>query len=141
MNKEIFIIFVDLFEYVCVLMVIVYVLTRTRIFKEFERNKHTFKQQTVLILVFGLLSMYGNVSGIKFFGVIVNTRDLGPIIAGLLGGPIAGVGAGLIGAFHRYFFRFFYGEFTAVPCSIATVLAGLFAGVIHTMLKGKLPKT
>ncbi len=130
-------VFIYLGEYLCVLMVVIYILTRTKIYSELEHKKHSIKQQGLLILIFGLLSMYGTVAGIDFFGAIANTRDLGPIIAGLLGGPIAGLGAGLLGGLHRYF----RGGFTAIPCSVATVLAGLFAGIMHKVLKGKLPKT
>ncbi|HDS09033.1 MAG TPA: serine/threonine protein phosphatase, partial [Firmicutes bacterium] len=141
MDKEFFMVFIELFEYVCVLIVIIYILTRTKLFQQFETKKYTLKHQGLMILIFGLLSIYGNFSGVKFFGVIVNTRDLGPIIAGFLGGPVAGIGAGIIGGFHRYLNKVFYGEFTAVPCSIATVLSGLFAGLIHIFIKRKTPST
>jgi sigma-B regulation protein RsbU (phosphoserine phosphatase) len=41
---------------------------------------------------------------------------------------------GLIGGLYRYFFL---GGITTVPCSLATVLAGLFAGIIYLANKGK----
>ncbi|MDD3625736.1 MAG: SpoIIE family protein phosphatase [bacterium] len=136
MSKEILNIFVSLIEYVCVLMVIVYIMTKTKIFQDIEALKYSPKQQGILILIFGLLSMYGNTSGVDFFGAIANTRDLGPLIAGLIGGPIAGLGAGLIGATHRYFL----GGFTVIPCSVATLFAGVFTGIIHLFLRGTLIK-
>jgi sigma-B regulation protein RsbU (phosphoserine phosphatase) len=55
------------------------------------------------------------------------------MIAGLIGGPVIGLGAGLIGGIHRYFL----GGFTCVPCSLATVLAGLFGGIIYILRRGK----
>jgi sigma-B regulation protein RsbU (phosphoserine phosphatase) len=55
------------------------------------------------------------------------------MIAGLIGGPVIGLGAGLIGGIHRYFLE----GFTCVPCSLATVLAGLFGGIIYLLRKGK----
>jgi phosphoserine phosphatase RsbU/P len=69
-------------------------------------------------------------------GAIANIRDLGPMIAGLVGGPVVGVGAGLIGGVHRYFM----GGFVAFPCSLATVIAGLAGGLIYTLMKGKFPR-
>ena len=55
--------------------------------------------------------------------------------AGLLGGPIAGIGAGLIGGVHRIW----YGGYTAIPCGIATILAGLLGGIVYVVRKGELP--
>jgi sigma-B regulation protein RsbU (phosphoserine phosphatase) len=56
------------------------------------------------------------------------------MIAGLIGGPIVGLGAGIIGGLHRYFL----GGFTCVPCSSATILAGLAGGLIHRYRGGRL---
>ncbi len=66
-------------------------------------------------------------------GAIANIRDLGPMIAGLVGGPIVGLGAGLIGGIHRYFL----GGFTAVPCALSTIIAGLAGGVVYKWRKGE----
>lgn len=55
------------------------------------------------------------------------------MIAGLLGGPIVGLGAGLIGGIHRYFL----GGFTCIPCALATVMAGLAGGIIYKWRKGE----
>ena len=37
-------------------------------------------------------------------GAIVNTRVIGVLAAGLLGGPYVGIGAAVIGGLHRYLF-------------------------------------
>jgi sigma-B regulation protein RsbU (phosphoserine phosphatase) len=55
------------------------------------------------------------------------------MVAGLIGGPLVGLGAGLIGGIHRYFL----GGFVCVPCALSTVLAGLLGGVIHKLRKGE----
>jgi sigma-B regulation protein RsbU (phosphoserine phosphatase) len=124
----------DLVEKICVILVIAYLISRTRFFHEILDKKFTIKNMTLFILVFGALSIFGSYSGIVIDDTMGNVRDLGPIIAGLVGGPIAGVGAGLIGGLYRYFF---IGGFTTIPCSMATVLAGLFAGVVYLLNKGK----
>ncbi|HMK15734.1 MAG TPA: LytS/YhcK type 5TM receptor domain-containing protein, partial [Methanomicrobiales archaeon] len=73
------------------------------------------------ILVFGLFSIFGTYIGTtENTGAIVNIRDLAPMVAGLVAGPYVGLAVGLIGGVHR----FFMGGPSAVPCSLATVLAG-----------------
>jgi sigma-B regulation protein RsbU (phosphoserine phosphatase) len=115
-----------LLQLICVIIVVAYLFTRSRMFSEVLSGHLTVKSQIILILVFGALSIYGTLSGIEFFSAIVNVRDLGPMLAGLLGGPVVGVGAGLIGAAYRMSL----GGFTVYSCSLATVLAGLFGGII-----------
>ena len=122
-----------LVEKICVIVVIAYLITRTKYFMEILDKKFTLKNRVILILIFGAVSIFGTYSGIEIFGAIANVRDLGPMIAGLIGGPVIGVGAGLIGGVHRYFL----GGFTCVPCSLATVLAGLFGGIVYLLRKGK----
>lgn len=67
-------------------------------------------------------------------GAIMSIRDLGPMIAGITAGPIVGLGAGLIGGIHRYFL----GGLTGIPCGLATVVAGLICGAIHSYRHGKI---
>ncbi|MGB7531570.1 MAG: LytS/YhcK type 5TM receptor domain-containing protein [Halobacteriota archaeon] len=123
-----------LVEKICVIVVIAYLITRTKYFMEVLKNKKfTLKNRVILISIFGAVSVFGTYSGIDVFGAIANVRDLGPMIGGLIGGPLIGVGAGLIGGVHRYF----VGGFTCVPCSLATVFAGLFGGIIYLLKKGK----
>ena len=87
---------VVLLQLICVIIVVAYLLTRSRIFPEVLDGHPSLKTQVILILVFGALSVYGTISGVEFMGAIVNVRDLGPMLAGLLGGPLVGVGAGLL---------------------------------------------
>ena len=122
-----------LVEKICVIVVIAYLITRTKYFREILDKKFTLKNRAIFILIFGAVSIFGTYSGIEIFGAIANVRDLGPMIAGLIGGPVIGLGAGLIGGIHRYFL----GGFTCVPCSLATVLAGLFGGIIYILRRGK----
>lgn len=118
-----------LLQLICVIIVVAYLLTRSRFFPEVLEGHPTLRAQVILILVFGALSIYGTLSGIEFLGAPINVRDLGPMLAGLLGGPLVGLGAGLIGAAHRMTM----GGFTVYPCSLATVLAGLIGSLIWLM--------
>ncbi len=115
-----------LLQMMCVIIVVAYLLTRSKFFPGVLEGRLTIKTQIILILVFGALSIYGTLSGVEVMGAIVNVRDLGPMVAGLLGGPAVGVGAGLIGAAYRMSL----GGFTMYSCSLSTVLAGLIGGLI-----------
>jgi sigma-B regulation protein RsbU (phosphoserine phosphatase) len=127
-------ILIDLVKTACVVIVFAYVVTRTRFFTEILDKHFSFKNQIILVLLFGALSIFGTYGGIRLpSGAIGNIRDLGPMVAGLVGGPLMGLGAGLIGGLHRYFL----GGFVCIPCSVSTVLAGLLGGLIYKLRKGE----
>jgi phosphoserine phosphatase RsbU/P len=115
-----------LLQLMCVIIVAAYLLTRSRIFPEILEGHPDVKDRIILVLLFGALSIYGSVSGIEFMGSVVNVRDLGPMLAGLLAGPWVGLGAGLIGAAYRLSM----GGLTVYACSAAAVFAGLLGGVV-----------
>ncbi|MFV0239876.1 MAG: LytS/YhcK type 5TM receptor domain-containing protein, partial [Lacrimispora sphenoides] len=82
-----------------------------------------------LSAIFGLVSIISTYTGVHEQGAIVNTRVIGVLAAGLLGGPWVGMGAALIGGLHRYSFDI--GGFTAVSCAVSTFMEGL-AGCIFS---------
>lgn len=87
------------------------------------------------VLIFGLFSIFGTYIGTtESTGAIANIRDLAPMVAGLVAGPGVGLAVGLIGGIHR----FFLDGVTVIPCSIATVLAGLLGGAVYLFRKEKL---
>jgi sigma-B regulation protein RsbU (phosphoserine phosphatase) len=103
------------------------IISNRKPFKRVLNNKGTWPDKILLILLFGGFSILGTYMGTELpSGAILNYRDLGPMIAGLVGGPVVGLGAGIIGGAHR----FFMGGFTAVPCALSTILIGLFCGLI-----------
>lgn len=123
---------IDLIKTACVVVAFAYVVTRTGFFAEILDKKFTVKNQVILIVLFGALSIFGTYGGLLLpSGAIANIRDLGPMVAGLIAGPVVGLGAGLIGGVHRYFL----GGFVCVPCSVSTVLAGLLGGIIFLINK------
>lgn len=120
-----------LLQLMCVVIVAAYFLTRSRIFPEILEGHATLCTRIILVVFFGALSVYGTWSGIDFLGSVVNVRDLGPMLAGLLAGPWVGLGAGLIGAA----FRFSLGGTTVYPCSITAIIAGVLGGLIWLYCK------
>ncbi|MFA4859579.1 LytS/YhcK type 5TM receptor domain-containing protein [Methanoregula sp.] len=122
-----------LLQLMCVIIVAAYLLSRSRIFPEILAGHATLNTQIILVVFFGALSVYGTISGIDFLGSVVNVRDLGPMLAGLLAGPWVGIGAGLIGAAYRLSM----GGITVYSCSVTAVFAGLFGGLIWLHCKRK----
>lgn len=117
---------IALVELMAVIAVVAYLVSRTNWFFDLCNRKITLRNGLLIVGIFGAMSILGNYSGVEIQGAIANVRDLGPMIAGLVGGPIVGLATGLIGGAYRYSM----GGFTAVPCSLATVLSGLFGGLV-----------
>ncbi len=74
----------------------------------------------------GLFGIYGNISGIELNSAVISVRDIGPMLAGFLGGPFCGLIAGVVAGVHRLFM----GGITAQACVVATVLIGVFCGLL-----------
>lgn len=122
-----------LLQMICVIIVAAYFITRTGIFTEVLERRLSIRNRVYLILFFGILSIYGTLSGVEVLGAPINVRDLGPMVAGIFCGPVVGLGAGLIGGA----FRMGMGGFTAASCSLSTVLAGLLGGAIYYAHRGR----
>jgi phosphoserine phosphatase RsbU/P len=126
---------VSLIRTISVVAIVVYILSRSRMYNAVIENRMTWKHKVAIIILFGLFSIYGTVGGVEILGAIANVRDLGPVLAGLVAGPLAGFLAGLIGAAHRYS----QGGFTAISCSLSTLVAGVLAGIFYLIRKRQLP--
>ena len=134
-------------ESLLIIVTIAFVMTRiSYVRKVITQTDITLTTQLKVILIFGLFGIIGTYTGITFntetgeaarwqFGLsdneaIVNFRVLGIATAGLLGGVRVGLGAGLIAGIHRYLL----GGFSAFPCSVATIFAGLLSGLVSERL-------
>ena len=82
----------------------------------------------ILILFFGAFGIVGTYTGNSVFQSVANLRAMAVITGGLFGGPVVGIGAGLIAGLHRVLFDLH--GFSAVPCGLATFLEGATAGYI-----------
>ncbi|MGN1314776.1 MAG: LytS/YhcK type 5TM receptor domain-containing protein [Lachnospiraceae bacterium] len=103
-------------------------------------DRHTVKSYLALSLIFGLISICSTYTGVRASGAIVNTRVIGVLAAGLLGGPYVGMGTALIGGLHRYLFDI--GGFTALSCSISTLVEGIIGAAFSKRFKaGKINGT
>lgn len=79
--------------------------------------------------IFGCMAVLCTYGGIEIMEAIVNTRVVSVAAAGLIGGPLSGVVAGVIGGVHRYFYA--PDGFTALGCCFGTITFGVIGGVAH----------
>lgn len=112
-----------------------------------QHDKLDRKQVSTAILFFGFFGIGGTYLGValntetlQFNSVslelvsdeaIANSRVIGVVVAGLLGGYRVGIGAGLIAGIHRMTL----GGFTAFSCGFSTIIAGIVASAFYR--KGK----
>lgn len=133
----------------CIIVTIAFLITRLHAFRQMIHHRLNLRGTLFMMTVFGLFGVLGNYTGIivkpdatimevpwssqlQSFSAIADTRNIGVIIGGLFGGPIVGIGSGLLAGIHRYFL----GGFINSAVLITTILGGLAAGLIAI----KLPK-
>ena len=100
-----------------------------------KSNAKTKKDIIALSFFFSLLSISGTYIGLNFNGAILNTRNVGVIAGGILGGPYVAIITGLIAGIHRAFINL--GKETAIPCAIATITGGFLTAYVHRFIKSK----
>jgi two-component system sensor histidine kinase LytS len=127
-----------------IIVTVAFVMTRFKFFRHLiEKREISRTSQVSVIVMFGLFGIIGTYTGIKVnleqatylrwvvdIGegeAIANSRVIGVVVAGLLGGWKVGVGAGVIAGVHRYFL----GGFTNVACGLSTIVAGAIAGYFY----------
>ena len=115
-----------------VLVISVYFLEkRTR----FGKQKRIYKELLVGVM-FGASSIFASCFGVKIWGATMNVRDASPISAGLIFGPIAGIVSGCMGGGFRALTVLWNPDsaFTALACSISTILAGCVAAILRKFM-------
>lgn len=95
-------------------------------------NRNHYLWQGIVGVAFGLVAIIGTEFGIVTHDATMNVRDAAPIVAGLVFGAPSGVVAGLIGGVERWFAALWgRGMFTRFACSLATILAGVYAAALR----------
>lgn len=134
-------------EKVGIIVIVAFLISKMNSFRQIIHPDHNLNEQLKLFLLFGMFGVISNYTGIEVYhsmveenrwlsaigedSAIANTRVMGVVIGGLLGGPVVGGGAGLIAGIHRYTL----GGFTAFSCALSTILAGILAGYIGNRRK------
>lgn len=118
------------------LIVIAYLISRVNVFKKFVLGKrNSLKDKLIMAVIFGLMGILATYTGVSVKGAIANSRIIGVFVGGIFGGPIVGLGAGLIAGLHRWAIDI--GGFTAVACSLSTIVEGLIGGIASKYIKNK----
>lgn len=132
---------VTMVERLGIIVTIAFILTRFKFFRDMVyQDKLNRRQQLIAIIFFGFFGIIGTYTGLSLSTTdlqfnrwiadlssdeaIANSRVIGVVLAGLLGGYKVGIGAGLIAGIHR----FTLGGFTALACGLASIIAGILAG-------------
>lgn len=115
------------------LITIIYVIVTMSLWLCVGDKKMSLANKIFIGLIFGICSILSTHFGVKYVHMMLNVRDLGPLIAGLYFDPLSGLISGIIGGIERYIAGTYFdvGSFTRVACSISTLLAGLLSYVLN----------
>ncbi len=116
-----------LLQQMSVFLVIAYLFTKSPVFRTITIGDLRPKQTWGLYVVFSVFSIMGTYFGLPIQDAIANTRAIGAVLAGFMGGPVLGTAVGLTAGIQRYTL----GGFTALSCSVSTTIEGLAGGLFH----------
>ena len=118
-----------LLQQMCVYLVIAYLLSKTPLFIPLMQVTIRLPHKLLCYVIFSVFCIMGTYFGLHIQDSIANTRAIGAVLGGLLGGPSVGFLVGLTGGLHRYTL----GGMTDVACAISTVSEGLVGGIVHSI--------
>lgn len=78
-------------------------------------------------VIFAAFLIIGSYLGLYIGDAVANTRAIGTVLSGFLGGPSVGILVGITGGIHRYSL----GGATATSCMLSTIMEGLIGGLVH----------
>jgi two-component system sensor histidine kinase LytS len=103
-----------------------FILSQIKLFRRVSYRNVSWFDKVKLAFIFGLVGIGGTYVGIPVSDALANSRAIGVMAAGLVGGPVVGVGAGIIAGGHR----FLLGGFTAFACALSSITEGLLSGLV-----------
>lgn len=109
-----------------VILVVAYTMGGSELFGKYFSSDNKLKYALIAGIIGGIFGIYGNISGVPYEGAIISVRDMGPMLAGLMGGPFGGLLAGFICGAHRLYL----GGISAKACIIATCCIGTGCGIL-----------
>lgn len=124
----------NMLERMALITVFTYIILKTNIMRYLVKDEYDRKDKTIIIILFSILSILGTYFGIYITdNSLANSRPIGAIVAGYLGGPAIGIIVGSISGLHRYSL----GGFTALACALSTVAEGAIGGGFRKLFKNK----
>ena len=87
-------------------------------------------------LIYGGCAILSTHFGVTYSHMVINVRDLGPLVAGLFFDPYSGIIAGLVGGIERYIAGTYFGvgSYTRIACSVSTCLSGFVAAGMNIVI-------
>lgn len=127
-----------LLQQMCVYLVIAWVLSKTPLVLPVLQVTVRLPHKLMCYLIFSVFCVMGTYFGLNINDSIANTRAIGSVLGGLLGGPSVGLLVGFTGGLHRYSL----GGMTAFSCMVSTIVEGLIGGLVHRyyMKRGQINK-
>lgn len=115
------------------ILVVGFVISKLKIFRR-TIQKERFKRSDIILfsIIFSAFGIIGTYIGVDIYGAIANTRNIGVVIGGILGGPVVGIISGAVAGIHRVLIDL--GGITSIPCGIATFLGGTISGMLYKYL-------
>jgi two-component system sensor histidine kinase LytS len=120
-----------------IFVTVAFLLTRFPVFRRFVLARERPREALGFTLLFGAFGILGTYLGLPVQGAIANSRAVFVTTAGLLGGPLVGLGAGLIAGGHRFLIDI--NGFTGLACGVSTFSEGVIAGLVYHFRKKRLP--
>lgn len=112
---------------ICLLSVIAATLSKIKFIQELIlQEKRKFKGDLLLSLVFGGIITVATYTGTMIGDYNMNTKVIGALAAGLLGGPLVGIYSSLFGCIYVYFFS--PNPAFALPSAYSLLLIGMLGG-------------
>ncbi|WP_201318485.1 LytS/YhcK type 5TM receptor domain-containing protein [Paenibacillus sp. EPM92] len=144
--------FVDMIERVGFLIALAFAFSRGRWMRSYMSYQGDKTYQWRFLVFFTAYAVIGTYSGVTVSNytyqpapwigevsptaAIANSRTVGVVIAGLLGGVKSGLIVGIAAGVHRYSL----GGFVAVACMVAPILQGVLAGLCRNAFKRRFRK-
>jgi methyl-accepting chemotaxis protein len=130
--EEILAVTYSLLTFTAITALFIYLLSRARSVVEFvSSEKPKFVGIIITIIILAIPICLASKYSTDIVGGKTNVRDVIALYAAIIGGPIAGIGVGLIGGLYRITL----GGWTALPCTVATISGGFVAAFLVHFFK------
>lgn len=130
MYSEQFMMLLAVFERAALMLMTLFLLTRTQLFQSIVKKTHRRPVETAMIsALFILFAVFSTYTGLNVDGSLINVRIIAVLSGGIIFGPWIGIPAGIIAGIHRYLIDI--DGPTSVACLITSIFAGLLATWIH----------
>lgn len=125
--------FLEMFRMLSVILILTYIATKSKSFQAIVKGETSHKIIIWQIIICSILGILASYFTMDINGVPANSRGLIVMISSMLGGPYVRIPVGIISGLWRYSM----GGPTALPCAIATIIAGIVGSLIYVWNGGK----